>query len=109
MIGKTVTWTSQAGGHSKTKTGTVLAVVRVNSFGLGAELHYTLLQALRRKHVNTSQLSSNQIKFDGGHATKDRLIIEVPRKSGVCDYYAPLLSVILKQNPELGGDPHAAD
>lgn len=28
MLGKTVEWTSQSGGHTKTKTGTVAEVVR---------------------------------------------------------------------------------
>jgi hypothetical protein len=32
LVGKTVTWTSQAGGNSKAKTGTVVAVVAAGKF-----------------------------------------------------------------------------
>lgn len=32
MLGKTVEWTSQAGGHSKTKTGTVVQVVPAKGY-----------------------------------------------------------------------------
>ncbi len=96
-IGQQVTWTSQAGGNSKTKTGKVLAIIKANAFGLRANAFYVLCQALREKFVLTKHLTSNQIKFQ--HISQvDRAIVEVPRKSGVMDYYCPRLSVVEKLN-----------
>gem|GEM_PF-3357571 len=113
MIGKTVTWTSQAGGHSKTKTGTVLAVIRAGNlpparWDSGAQQYRFSTQ------TSIFYRPRSAVKFDVYDVTRqNRLLVEVPRlnkkghETGSVDIYAPLLSVVLKQNPELGGDPHA--
>jgi hypothetical protein len=83
-VGDTVTWTSQAGGCTKTKTGTVIAIAHVGT-------PYRKLGT----YVPASAPKSNR-KFDDKFPDQARYIIEVPRgtKSGVCDYYAPMVHVI---------------
>ncbi len=88
--GQVVTWTSQSGGCSKTKTGKALAILP------GRRPFSASMLANLIGHVGT--LPGSRIKFDDV-SQNDRVLVEVPRKSGVCDYYAPLLTVIMRQNP----------
>ena len=107
-IGQTVTWTSQSGGHSKTKTGKVLGFIPANWFDYvhcttTGEYSFMIQTSLGKRRIWGFR---NRFKFDLRPTTADRILVEVrrlnkrgePTRSGVYDYYAPLLSVVEKQN-----------
>jgi len=95
-VGKTVSWTSQAAGCSKTKTGKSLAIV------LCRQRSFTML----RKALGTPKLPMSRIKFQDVSQI-DRLLVAVPRlnakgePTGTVDYYAPPLSAFLKKSMAL--------
>lgn len=80
-IGQTVTWTSQAMGCEKTKTGKILAVIPA---GKSAK---TLIPVTAKK---------SHIKFCNDISTFDRLLVEVPagKDESIKHYYTPKLSMI---------------
>ena len=94
-IGQTVTWTSQAGGYSKTKAGKVLAIIEPEQEAYHRDFRF-LTMPFRLIGVKEPVLDS-RVKFDPCSSNR-RVLVEVPRKSGTMDYYAPLLSVGEKQN-----------
>lgn len=71
--GQTVTWTSQAHGSVKTKTGTVVAYV-----GPAQDAYRFIPPGLGRGRVHFQQYSQ-----------VPRYVVAVPRRSGLLDYYAP--------------------
>lgn len=83
-IGDTVTWTSQAMGREKTKTGKVIAEIPAKT---GA-----------RKHIPTTAKKSH-IKFDTDESVHDRVLVAVPegRDWNITHYYCPLKSVLEAQ------------
>lgn len=83
-IGDIVTWTSQAMGCDKTKTGTVIAEIPAKN---GA-----------RKYVPSTAKKSH-IKFDNDKSVYDRILVAVPAgKDGqIIHYYCPLKSVLEAQ------------
>lgn len=85
-VGTKVTWSSQAGGTRRQKTGVVAAIVEVgeNPFkmrGVGELLENT---------------PKSRIKFDGGERKLVRALVEVPRggKSLLSDFYCPYASLL---------------
>jgi len=77
--GQKATWSSQAGGHWKTKTGTLVAIVPPHRSA------YRYLPA---------KLPRSRRKFDVNYSEIERAVVEVPRDdgSGITDFYAPRLS-----------------
>ncbi|MEY9096326.1 hypothetical protein [Paenibacillus sp. RC84] len=75
-VGDKVKWTSQAGGSTKEKRGTVYAVLTPNA------------NALRQLPVD---MRPAQRKFDTHYTPYVRYIVAVPRggKSVLTDYYCP--------------------
>lgn len=82
QVGDKVTWISQAGGWTKTKEGTVHAVVPANK----CTIDYL------------PSVSVAQVKFDTYYTAQERYIIAVPRggKSTKVDYYCPRPSALRK-------------
>lgn len=80
-VGDAVQWTSQSQGSSKTKRGTVHAIVPV---GRTATVFIP---------KGTPKAS---IKFDGLYSDRERYVIAVPRggKSVKVDYYCPRPSLL---------------
>lgn len=88
--GEAVTWASQAAGSVKEKTGTVLGFVP------SWRSAFSYVPALR-------DVPKGRRKFDCPTSDKDRYVVEVPRASGNgSDFYAPLASVVEKQNTNAG-------
>jgi hypothetical protein len=83
-IGDTVTWTSQAMGCEKTKTGKVIAEIPA--------------KAEAKKHVPPTAKKSH-IKFDNDKSVYDRVLVAVSAgKDGkITHYYCPLRSVLEAQ------------
>lgn len=83
-IGGIVTWTSQAMGCEKIKTGKVIAEIPAKSSV--------------RKHVPSTAKKSH-IKFDNDKSIYDRILVAVPAgKDGkITHYYCPLKSVLEAQ------------
>lgn len=73
MLGKVVTWKSQAGGSVKEKTGKVIAINQINE-----DLFRYIPKGTPRSRIKAQQYNM----------VSDRYIVEVPRKSGLIDYYA---------------------
>lgn len=89
-VGDEVTWTTQAGGTPKEKSGKVLATLRSGQ---------SLDDAMRRLRPKAARTS---VKADADTSICDRYLVEVPRArrgkaSSACDYYAPRASVVDKQ------------
>ncbi len=83
-IGDTVTWTSQAMGCEKTKTGKVIAEIPANT---GAMKHVP--QTAKKSHI----------KFDNDKSVYDRILVAVPagKDRNITHYYCPLKSVLEAQ------------
>lgn len=81
QVGEKVTWTSQSAGSTKTKEGTVHAIV----------------PAKRSAYFFVPDVvPSSSYKFDTNYADYERFIIAVPRggKSTKVDYYCPRPSLL---------------
>lgn len=85
--GTVVTWTSQAHGSARRKTGTVIAYVPAGS----RAYDYLPPEVPHRKCA--------RIKFEP-RSYVDRYLVAVPRPSGLLDYYCPLATVLEAQNPD---------
>lgn len=77
--GDIVTWTSQASGVEKTKTGKVITDIKPGKY---------IVEVLKRSgltDIPCSRIKASSISYI------PRVLIEVPRggKSKLCDYYAP--------------------
>ena len=79
----TVTWTSQSGGFTKTKIGTIL----------------TIVPPYQSAYINIpkEERYTNRVKAQDV-SNFERAIVTVPRggKSKIVDYYIPRLSVLKK-------------
>lgn len=80
-IGQTVTWTSQAMGCEKSKTGKVLAVIRA-----GQSARALIPATAKKSHIKGCKDIS---QFD-------RILVEVPtgKNERIKHYYTPKLSMI---------------
>jgi hypothetical protein len=54
QVGDTVTWTSQAGGNAKTKTGKVVAMIKSNELLSSALMRLHLVNLYRWRHLAES-------------------------------------------------------
>ena len=83
--GQEVTWTSQAVGTEKTKTGTVIAVVPAG-------------KSVRK--LVPPDTKSSHIKYDRDVSVYDRILVAVPAgKDGqITHYYAPRASVVARED-----------
>lgn len=81
--GETVTWTSQAQGSEKTKTGTVIAEIKA-----GESAMQFVPETAKKSHIKFEDISS-----------KDRILVEVlaGKDSRITHYYCPLKSVLEMQ------------
>ena len=83
-IGDTVTWTSQAMGCEKTKTGKIIAEIPA-----GANAKSKVPEMAKKSHI----------KFDNDKSVYDRVLVAVPagKDGNITHYYCPLKSVLEAQ------------
>lgn len=83
--GDTVTWTSQASGSTKTKTGKVMAIVPAE-----ANVMKLIPGSAKRSHI----------KIDMPKSIYNRVLIAVPtgKEGKITHYYAPKLSAFDSSN-----------
>ena len=72
-IGDVITWTSQASGVLKVKTGKVIAIVCKDK---------------KLSDCIPFGVPKSRIKAQDTNWVSDRYVVEVPRKTGTIDYYA---------------------
>lgn len=82
-VGDTVTWTSQAMGCEKTKTGVIIAEIPAGN---------------NAKRYIPKTAKKSHIKFDTGKSIYDRVLVAVPAgKDGkITHYYCPNKRVLEK-------------
>lgn len=90
LIGSTVSWTSQAGGYEKQKTGVVVALLPK-----GRSAYALVPSDGRNEH---GQINMASTKFQNHNFNNDRYLVRVPRggKSTRNDYYAPRVGQVLR-------------
>lgn len=83
-VGNKVTWTSQALGCEKTKTGIIIAEVPARHKA--------------KRHIPSTAKKSH-IKFDTDCSIYDRVLVAVPagKDSNITHYYCPNKSVLIAQ------------
>lgn len=83
-VGDTVTWTSQAMGCEKKKTGTIIAMIPVNHRAM--------------QHIPKSAKTSH-IKFDTDVSRYERVLVEVSagKNGNIKHYYCPQKAMLLLQ------------
>ena len=107
--GATVEWVSQANARALRKRGKVLAFVPAWSFRDGANnmrLPYAPEYRSLHKPGTVNPLISpdalwGDIRIGNSTSLNDRYLVEVPRDGKRPLYYAPIASVVEKQNPGL--------
>jgi hypothetical protein len=103
-IGQNVTWTSQANGSAKTKTGKVLVILKAGrpAYKVMPPSSDQFRMVRFDMENRTLTVLRSHVRFDSYIPLSDRVLVEVPRMgsgAGLHDYYAPSLKVIEKQNP----------
>lgn len=83
-VGDKVTWTSQAMGSEKTKTGVIISEIPAGHKA--------------KQHVPKTAKKSH-IKFDTDCSIYDRMLVAVPagKDSNITHYYCPTKSVLIAQ------------
>ena len=83
--GQEVTWTSQAVGSERTKTGTVIAAVPA-----GKSVRKLVPPDTKRSHI----------KYDRDVSIYDRILVAVPdgKDGQITHYYAPRASVVARED-----------
>lgn len=104
--GATVEWVSQANARALRKRGKVLAFVpRFRSRGENMRLPYGHAPGSPTTPHDVCALVSPEAKWadirtGNDRSANDRYLVEVPREGKRPLYYAPLASVVERQNPE---------
>lgn len=83
-VGDKVTWTSQALGCEKTKTGVIIAEIPARNKA--------------KRHIPSGAKKSH-IKFDTDCSIYDRMLVAVPagKDGNITHYYCPNKSVLIAQ------------
>ncbi|QHW35787.1 hypothetical protein GZH47_33375 (plasmid) [Paenibacillus rhizovicinus] len=89
-IGTIVTWSSQSGGSTTTKTGKFLGFIERKADG------HAMLPLDKMKDGLVRKMPGSRVKFQDRNYVYRRALVEVPRggKSKLSDFYAPSANII---------------